>query len=163
MLENEAFRTMFYKYADMIHRIGISYCDSSDLAEDVVQEVFLRYLNKAPAFENEVHEKAWFIRVTVNCCKSQLTNAWRRRTVPLVQVGQASSFHFEDPRQELLFEQVRQLPQKYRLVLYLRYYEDYSVNDIASLLHLTPNTVSARLSRARKKLKEQYDAVAELQ
>ena len=69
-------KELFERYSDMIYRIAISYGNSVSFAEDAVQEVFLRYLKKMPQFENCEHEKAWFIRVTVNYCKSILSSAW---------------------------------------------------------------------------------------
>ena len=150
MQKNVEIREVFQKYSDMIYRIAVSNCKNQWIAEDVVQEVFLRYIRKAPAFENEAHEKAWFIRVAVNCCKTQMSCAWRKRTLPMEE---AATITFENPEQETFFEMIQSLSGTYRTVLYLRYYEEYSVGEIAQILHLSENTVSARLSRARKKLK----------
>ena len=150
MQENKEVREVFETYSDMVYRIAFSNCKNQWIAEDVVQEVFLRYIRKMPVFENEEHEKAWLIRVTVNCCKSQMTSAWMKRTLPMEE---AATITFENPEQEQFFELIQSLPRTYRTVLYLRYYEEYSVGEIAKILHLSENTVSACLSRARKKLK----------
>ena len=159
MQENVRFRGLFEKYADMIYRIGVSYCSSGWMAEDVVQEVFIRYLKKEPQFESEEHEKAWFIRVAINCCKSEMLSSWVRKIIPTEDCRQEDTMSIEFHRTEEseLFEQLLQLPIKYRMVLYLRYYEEYSVNEIGEILGIAPNTVSARLTRARKRMREQCE------
>lgn len=161
MEQSQEFEKKFETYADMIYRIGISYCGSAWMAEDVVQEVFLRFLKYTPSFENTIHEKAWFIRVAVNCSKKQKTNAWGRKVVPVEELYETygsfvSAIEGENEEIILLKEQLERLPSKYRLVLYLYYFEEYSVNEIAGMLQIRPNTVSAWLSRARKKLKAFY-------
>lgn len=145
---------LFEKYSDMVYRIAISYGNQIQFAEDIVQEVFLRLLKKRPHFKSSQHEKAWFIRVTVNCCKSMLSSAWMKRTQPLEDTEQAAfMFQYEDNND--LYGIMAKLPAKYRTVLYLRYYEEYQVKEIAKILHITPNLVSARLSRAKKIMKQE--------
>lgn len=146
-------KELFERYSDMIYRIAISYGNSVHSAEDIVQEVFLRYLKKQPLFESGEHEKAWFIRVTVNCCKSLFSSAWNRRTCPLEEADQCT-IPFE-PDEYDLYEVLSGLPPKYRIILYLRYYEEYQVQEIAGFLGITPNLASARLSRAKKLMKKQ--------
>lgn len=145
---------LFEKYSDMVYRIAISYGNQVQFAEDVVQEVFLRFLNKMPQFENSQHEKAWFIRVTINCCKNMVSSAWMKRTQPLKETGQAV-FMPQHEDYNNICEIMAKLPPKYRTVLYLRYYEEYQVKEIAKILRITPNLVSARLSRARKIMKQE--------
>lgn len=145
---------LFERYSDTIYKIAISYVNQVSLAEDIVQEVFLRFLKRKPRFKNSEHEKAWFIRVTVNCCKSMVSSAWMKYIRPLEDAEQAAvTFQHED--KEELYELLAKLPAKYRIVLYLRYYEEYQVKEIAKLLHITPNLVSARLSRAKKIMKKE--------
>lgn len=153
MDDDSAVKELFERYSDMIYRISVSYGKSDYIAEEVVQEVFLRYLGKRPHFENSEHEKAWFIRVAVNCCKSMLTTAWMKRVRPLEEAGQEIAL-FRQQEENELFEMLSELPSKYRIVLYLRYYEEYQVNEIAGLLGVTPNLVSARLVRAKKLMKQ---------
>ncbi len=152
-MEQDA-KELFERYADMIYRIAMSYGNSVPFAEDMVQEVFVRYLKKRPGFENSVHEKAWFIRVAVNCCKSTLSSAWSRRVCPLDAAGQLA-VPFERRQESELYEMLSCLPAKYRIVLYLRYYEEYQVKEIAKILGITPNLVSARLRRAKKMLRQE--------
>lgn len=151
-------RELFERYADMVYRIAVSSGLSVHLAQDIVQEVFLRYLKKQPRFENSAHEKAWFIRVALNRCKSMASSAWYRRTCPLEEARPLESAAQDAPLQpedHALYEALSGLAPKYRTVLYLRYYEEYQVQEIATLLGITPNLVSARLSRARKLLRKQ--------
>lgn len=145
---------LFERYSDMVYRIAMSYGNQVSLAEDIVQEVFLRFLKKKPHFKNSEHEKAWFIRVTVNCCKSMVSSAWMKRIRPLEDAGQIT-VAFQHKEEEELYGLMVKLPAIYRTVLYLRYYEEYQVKEIAKLLHITPNLVSARLSRAKKIMKKE--------
>lgn len=145
---------LFARYADMIYRIAVSYGGTGQWAEDVVQEVFVRYLRKHPCFESEEHEKAWFIRVSVNCSKSMLSSAWMKRNCSLDECEEPEAPSFGKEEESGLYETLALLPPKYRIVLYLRYYEEYPVKEIAGMLHITPNLVSARLKRAKAMLKK---------
>lgn len=146
---------MFEKYADMVYRIAANYCSNRWNAEDIVQDVFVRYMKRQPDFESEEHEKAWFVRVSVNCSKSLLSGFWGKRVVPVGEYHDSDipAACFADEENGEVFAAVLKLPPRYRIVLYLHYYEGYSVNEIAKLLGTTPNNISARLSRARKMLK----------
>ena len=154
MNEDNYPKALFERYGDMVYRIAISYGNQVSLAEDVVQEVFLRYLKKRPRFENSKHEKAWFIRVTVNCCKTMVSSPWIKRILPLDDIPQAA-LAFQNQQEDNLYDLMLHLPPKYRVVLYLRYYEEYQVKEIAELLHITPNLVSARLRRAKKMMEKE--------
>ena len=147
---------LFCRYSDMVYRIAFSYGNNIQMAEDIVQEVFLRYLKKAPHFKSIEHEKAWFIRVTVNCCKSLLVSAWVKRVQPLEDtVQEQAALVFQDSRNSILYELVSGLPAKCHTVLYLYYYEEYQVKEIAKILHVTPDLVSARLHWAKKMIKNE--------
>lgn len=144
----------FKRYSDMVYRIAVSYSNDVQMAEDIVQEVFLRFLKKKPGFKNSEHEKAWFIHVTINCCKSFLSSAWVKRVQPLEDTRQAEILPHGSKNNDL-YGLMSKLPPKYRTVLYLRYYEEYQVKEIAKILHITPNLVSARLLRAKKIMKQE--------
>lgn len=137
------------KYKDLVYRLAFSYCGNSTDADDVFQEVFLRYYRKNPEFDSEEHEKAWFIRVTINCSKSLLTALWRTRTVELDE-----NLPFQDSYESDLFRTIMELPPKYRTVIELYYYEGYKIREIAKLLHRSENAIKQQLSRARKQLKK---------
>lgn len=145
---------LFERYADMVYRIAVSYGGTGHWAEDVVQEVFVRYLRKHPCFESDEHEKAWFIRVAVNCSKSMLSSAWMKRNQSLEECEEQEAPSFMREQESGLYEMLSLLPPKYRIVLYLRYYEEYQIKEIAGILHITPNLVSARLKRAKAMVKK---------
>lgn len=152
---DEAYRL----YADMVYRIAVLRTRSASDAEDVTQEVFLRYIRRKPELANEEHCRAWFIRVTLNCTNSLLGSLWRARSVPeeeLEKLGMTA----DEPEYEV-YSAVLSLPEAYRTVVHLHYYEDLRVSDVARLLRLRENTVKSRLLRARamlrERLKEDYD------
>lgn len=123
---------------------------STNDAEDAVQEAFLKYIQKRPVFNSAEHEKAWLIRVTINIAKNMLKCA-ARNNLPVCE-DILSNTHNESKTSEVL-ESVMALDEKYRIIIHLYYYEDYSLKEIASILHLPLATVGTRLSRGRKILK----------
>ncbi len=137
------------KYADMVYRLAFAQARSGSDADDIFQEVFLRYVRSRPVFESEEHRKAWLIRVTVNCAKKHWSSAWRRRTVPL-----EDSDTFELPEENELYEAMRKLAPKYRSVIHLFYYEGYSIAEIGGILGVRESTVRTQLTRARARLSE---------
>nr|WP_255575686.1 sigma-70 family RNA polymerase sigma factor [Caproiciproducens faecalis] len=135
------------RYSDMVVRIAFQNVKSRAEAEDIAQEVFLRLFTRRPDFEDDEHEKAWMIRVTVNLCKDYLKSSWFRKRADL-----GDNLLSRDGNGEVL-DAVMRLPVKFRNVIYLHYYEDMSVTEIASVLQQKENTVSSWLHRARKQLK----------
>lgn len=135
-------------YSDMVYRLAFARTGNRSDAEDLYQEVFLRYLTKAPAFTSEDHRKAWLLRVAVNCANRFHTAPWRKRTEPL-----SEALSVPAPEGEDLWEELRRLPEKDRTVLHLYYYEDMTTEEIAKLLDRNPATVRSQLLRARAKLK----------
>jgi len=118
-------------------------------ADDIFQEVFLRYIKRKPVFKSEEHRRAWFIRVTVNCCKKYWLSAWITKMVPMDE-----NLIFEADEEINLHYELEKLPMKYRAVIHLFYYEDLSIEEISEILHKKPSTVRAQLTRARYKLKD---------
>ena len=100
--------------------------------------------------DGEEHLRHWIIHVTLNECRRLAISFWRTRTLPLDEGPEPA---FSQPERQELYDAVMSLPRKYRLPLYLYYYEDYSVAEIADVMGLKPSTVQTRLSRAREKLK----------
>lgn len=144
---NQEDEKIIRNYADTVYRLAYSYSRNRADADDIFQEVFLRYLKKKPQFEHDEHARAWFIRVTTNCAKSFLTSAWKRHTRALEQ-----DILFEQPEENQLDEALRQLPVKYREVIHLYYYEGYQTDEIAEILKRKPSTVRTQLTRARERL-----------
>lgn len=147
------------QYSPFVYRLAYSLVKSRSDADDIHQEVFIAYIKKRPGFENEEHEKAWFIRVTVNLCKNWQKSAWKRKIVSLTEFGddwEAGEEKEKDWRMpaQALIHTVKRLPQKYRSVIHLFYYEEMSVEEIAQALNRKPSTVRTQLTRARRKLSE---------
>ncbi|HEX3038454.1 MAG TPA: sigma-70 family RNA polymerase sigma factor [Oscillospiraceae bacterium] len=155
---NDDIERVFQKYADMIYRLAFSQTQNQSDADDVFQEVFLRYMKHGNSFESEEHEKAWLIRVTINCSRKLWSSAWFRHTVELNE-----AILFEMPEENEVYRALLQLPQKYRAVIHLFYYEDLPVAKIAQTLGMKESAVRTRLTRAREllrtKLKGDFDDV----
>lgn len=139
-------------YASMIYRIAYTRMQNVTDAEDITQEVLLKYIKAGKTFRDEEHRKMWLIRVTVNTIKSSLTSAWRRHTVALDDVTEPS---YEAADLPVLQEKVEKLPERYRLPMYLYYYEELSVKEIAHVTKSTEGTVKSLLSRGRKMLRDE--------
>jgi len=141
---------LFDAYADMVYRLAVLRTKSAADADDVLQEVFLRCLRAKPVWNDAAHQRAWFLKVTINCTKSLLTSAWRRHTVP-----EQDNLLTEMRESSEVYASVLALPVKYRTVVHLYYYEGYRVAEIAKLLTMSENTVKSHLFRARDMLREQ--------
>lgn len=142
-------RTVIETYFNMVYKIALSQTKDRTAADDVTQEVFLRYLKNKTEFENEEHRKAWLIRVTINCSKDVFSNAWAKKTVPL-----SEELVFESEETGEVYETVLELPEKYRSVIHLFYYEDMSVEEIAGALNRSPSAVKSQLFRGRELLRK---------
>ena len=139
-------------YSDMIRHICLYHLKSIEDTEDVFQNVFLKYLFYDGTFMNADHEKAWFIRVTINACKDFLKSLFRHKTVPLETLTEEAA-HIDPDHREVL-EAILSLPAKYKDVIYLYYYEGYSAAEIAAIMNSKENTIYSLLSRGRSILKE---------
>ena len=138
------------QYAGMLYRLAYARTGSRADAEDVTQTVLLKLYQQGDRFESEEHRKHWLLRVAVNESKKLLRSPWRRRTGPLEEAGEPV---FDTPQQSELYQHVMGLPPKYRAAVYLYYYEDCSVQEIAAAMGANPSTVQTWLMRARGKLK----------
>ncbi|MEG0591857.1 MAG: sigma-70 family RNA polymerase sigma factor [Coprobacillus sp.] len=137
------------EYSDILLRLALHHIHDYAQAQDIVQDTFIKYIYKAPEFNNQEHEKAWLIRVMSNLCKDYLKHWWQRNRVD----SSYEDISFQQEKYELL-EVVRTLSFHQRNAVYLYYYEDMSIKDIAKIFQVSENTVSSWLFRARKKLKE---------
>ena len=134
------------------YRLAYSYLKNRADAEDVMQETLLKlYLERKP-FRSPEHERYWVVRVAVNESKKLLRSPWRRRTGPLEEAGEPV---FDTPQQSELYQHVMGLPPKYRAAVYLYYYEDCSVQEIAAAMGANPSTVQTWLLRAWKQLRRE--------
>ena len=149
---NNNLDALFQTYGDMVYRLALVRTKSVADAEDVVQEVFLRCLKHNPVFQSAEHQKAWLIKVTVNCSKSLMGSAFRRHSVPEDAMGDLASE--DETPDSTVYDAVLKLPEKYRTAIHLYYYEDYSVKEIADAMRTGESTVKSWLHRARGMLKE---------
>lgn len=137
-------------YADMILRISYMYLKQTQDAEDICQDVFMKLSARDFLFENPSSEKAWIIRTTINACKDHLrTSFWKHATV----LAEEYDIPAPEETESALLPLVMELPKHYRISIYLHYYEGYPVKEIASILGKPDNTISAYLTRGRKKLR----------
>lgn len=140
------------QYSDMILRLCTVYLKNNTDAEDIFQNVFLKYTLYDQPFENQEHEKAWLIRVTVNACKDLLKSFFHSRTISLEELKEYAPA--ADQKQYAVMEAVWSLPKQYRDVIYLHFYEGYTAPEIAGILKRNPNTVYTHLHKGKELLRE---------
>lgn len=138
------------QYLDMVYRVALNWFRSTADAEDAAQTVMLKLWQSDVEFTDEEHLRRWLVRVTVNVCKDVSRSFWKRRAVPLEEIPEPV---FSEQEHREVYREVMALPGKYRVPLYLYYYEGYSAAEVGELLHLNVSTVQTRLARARGKLK----------
>ena len=151
-MDKARFTAAVGRYQNMVYRTALHALGSPQDADDAVQEVFLRLFRHKEPFEGEEHLRRWLLRVTVNYCRDALKSPWRRRRVSWEELPETPVF--DKPQQAALYREVMALPEKYRTVLNLFYYEELSVREIGELLGVGDSTVTTRLARARRRLKE---------
>lgn len=139
------------KYSNMVRRICFLYLKNSADVDDTFQEVFLTLLKNNTKFETSEHEKAWLIRVTINKCKDLLKSFWHKN---MDSFDEQTEMIFETKAENELMHVVLSLPKKYKDVIYLFYYEDFTVPEISRLLNEKENTIYSQLHRARNLIKE---------
>lgn len=149
--EQEAARAI-ERYSDTVRRLCAVHLKNEADTEDIFQTVFLKYVLSSVSFESEAHEKAWFIRVTINACKDLLKGFFRRHTVSLDELTERPAEPPPDYRD--VWEAVFSLPQKYRDVVYLHYFEEYTAPQISRILGKNVNTVYTLLTRSKQMLRE---------
>lgn len=140
------------KYKNNIYAVAFNICKNKYDAEDVVQDTFIQYLSHKKDFQSEQHIRAWIIRVAINKAKNKNNLFFRRNSLPLEDYMETLTFESDESHE--LFEAVMKLPEKYRIVIHLFYYEDYSVQEIADILKITQSNVKVRLSRGRLSLRK---------
>ncbi len=151
---DESFTSAVRTYGDTVYRVAYHALKNRADAEDVMQTTLLRLLEHRQPFESEEHMKHWLLRVAVNESRKLLRSFWRRHAVPLDEWRDAPVF--QDPAQSELFQAVMALDAKYRLTIYLYYYEGCSVSETAAALRAKPSTVQTWLQRARARLRRTH-------
>ena len=148
------------RYADMVYRLAMLNTRDKYEAEDVFQEVFLKLFKHQESISSEEHLKAWLIRVTVNQCRSLAVTVWNKRRVSLDAVPETA---VEDEKEDYseVYEAVRELPEKYREVIHLFYYEELQIKEIAQILERNEATIKTQLARGRQLLEKNLKGVLE--
>ena len=152
MRSEEEVNRVIEQYSDTVRRICMVHLKNYADTEDIFQNVFLKYVLSSVSFENEEHEKAWLIRVTINACKDLLKSFFHSRITSLDEIMEQPAELPSDHREVL--EAVLSLPQKYRDVIYLHYYEDYTAPEISRILGKKVNTIYTLLTRSKQMLRE---------
>lgn len=140
------------RYQNNLFVAAFQICRNQEDAEDVVQDTFIQYHATQKQYENEEHIRAWLLRVAINKAKNVNLTFWHRKKQPLEEY--IETLTFESEKSGELFETVLGLPEKYRIVIHLFYYEEYSVQEIAKVLKLSESNVKVRLLRGRQMLKD---------
>lgn len=146
LIDNNSIQEIVKNYSNMIFRIAYQNLKNKSDCEDVIQEVLIKVL-KQNTFSDEKHIRSWIIVVTINLCKDLNKSAWYRKTEPL---SEQIPFAKEDIG---ILDELSKLSNDYKNVIYLYYFEKYTIGEIAKILNQKENTISSRLTRARKKLK----------
>ena len=141
------------RYLDTVYRIALTAALNPQDAEDITQNTFFKLLAKPPQFHDEDHLRKWLIRVSINEGKSIWRSGWRKRVCSLEEMPYEPEFSRWEYTE--LYNAVAELPVKYRLVVQLYYFDDYSVKEISEILKVSETAIRNRLMRARGKLKEQ--------
>ena len=144
----------FEKYADTVYRLAFVRTKNRNDSDDILQEVFLRYMKVWQKMQSDEHVKAMLLRITVNCSNSLKTSFWSKKTEALDETIAAPG----ELNESNVLEEVLKLPLKYRTVIHLHYYCGYSVKEIAEINKTNPSTVKTQLSRAREMLKNKIKA-----
>ena len=148
-MQKEQFTRIAHKYMDTVYRVALNSMKSPDAADDITQEVFLRLLRTETLFASEEHTRNWLIRVTINKCKNFKRSFWQRNRESIEDFSYLAA-----PEKREMMEELYSLPENYRNIIYLYYYEEYTIPEIAEILEKNENTVKSSLQRARKRLKK---------
>jgi len=147
------FLPLFDRYRSMVYGLALSYTLSPQDAEDICQSVFLKLMEAPPA---QGKERAWLAQVTVNHCRNLLTAAWRKKRADLAPEA-LENLLFETPEDGFLFEALGQLEPEQRALLHLRFYEGFTVRELARQFGISSPALSARLYRAKQQLRSKLE------
>jgi RNA polymerase sigma factor (sigma-70 family) len=143
------FSEKYNLYGDMLFRVCMVYLGNKEDVEEAMQEAFIKLIYNCPKFNNKEHEKAWFIKITINICKDMLRSLWHKRVVKMNKI----EIYYDSPSDIYIMEEILKLPTKYKGVIHLYYFEGYSITEISEILKITESAVKMRLKRGRDILK----------
>ena len=147
----------FRKYGNTVLRAAFAFCGSYAEAEDIVQDVFLSLHTTPRSFNDDEHLKAWLLRVTINKCKNLRRSFRFSRTCSIDEIEQSEAIYEISTEGRELRRQIAELPHKYAEVIFLHYYEGYSIKEIAEIIEKNENTVGSLLRRGREKLRAELE------
>lgn len=148
---SKEFEELYQQNVDMVYRLCYMYLKNSADTEDAVQSVFFKFLKQGKDFNDEEHKKAWLIVTAKNYCKDMLKSWWKSRRVDIDSLPEIPYWNKEEADDVLV--KLLSLPPKYKTVLYLYYYEGYSVKEISQMLSRNESTIRTQLSKGRERLK----------
>ena len=146
-------RILIDEYQSHLYRIAFNICKNREDAEDIVQDTFVQYHISNKEYDDESHIRAWLMRVAINKSRNIVRAFWRKHRQSLESYRE--ELNFPDSESSALFEAVLRLPEKQRTVIHLFYYEDYTIKEIAEILHVSESNVKVRLNRGRAALREE--------
>lgn len=152
MIDESYINYIYDTYSNTILKISYTYLKSTQLSEDILQEVLLKIIKKKIRIENKTKEKYWIIRVTINMCKDYLKSSWYRKNVELDE-----NLSYLPKEQSEILTEILKLPEKYKTVIYLYYYEEYSIKEISKIMKSNESTIGTRLSRGKAILKNKLE------
>lgn len=147
-MDNDKLTEYVGRFQATVYRVAYSYVKNESDAKDITQDVFLKLYRAEDKFVSDENVKAWLIRVTINLSKNFLLSFWCRRKTELPE-----NLALKEESDYALLDALNRLNKNYRIVLYLHYYEGYSVSEVSSILKISESNVKARLKRGRDKLK----------
>ena len=149
------FEEVYDKYSDLLYRLALSHIGNAHDAGDTVHDVFATYIEKSYTFKDDEHERAWFVRVTVNRCHDFLRKQKHRNHLSLDDIRSLSEN--ENSNLPMILVSIGDLSEKYKTVIVLHYLEGYSIGEISSMLSISVSAVKMRLSRGKEFLKKQLE------
>ena len=152
-LDKQLFTRIYHQYVDTVYRISFSFLKNEHDAKDAVQEVFIKLLNSNKEFENEEHIKAWLIVTTSNYCKNIVSGWWWKRK----SIEDSEMIEGEITKEDRIINLVLALPDKYKIPVYMYYYEGYDSKEISRILGKPDSTIRTYLQKARRLLKEELE------
>lgn len=149
----EKMTEIYDKYSNAVYRMAFAYCKNKADAEDIMQEVFIRRFSADIVFEDEAKEKSWLLKVTVNKCRDMFRSLRYKYSLTSITLEEADII-YETQEESDVYHAVMSLPNKYRTVIHLFYYEEYTIKEISAITGDKETAIQTQLYRARKKLKD---------
>lgn len=149
----EKMTEIYDKYSNAVYRMAFAYCKKKADAEDIMQEVFIRRFSADIVFEDEAKEKSWLLKVTVNKCRDMFRSLRYKYSLTSIPLEEADII-YETQEESDVYHAVMSLPNKYRTVIHLFYYEEYTIKEISAITGDKETAIQTQLYRARKKLKD---------